>query len=460
MKSTQWTAVLVLILMVGGITFVTVYLGGGKLDVTDSPPEVPATLTFPIKNYPRDGEKNLTTEVRQTGHFDFWFYNESEKDLAVGLTDKGCTCSEVELTVAPTAWLPRIFELVVAKQALQLPPHGWDNLTSLAVALQREQQSADWPLNGAATMTFDKENSITVPAHALGRVRLSWRQEGTRQLQAFAELWIGQRGGSVSARLDANVRISEALEVRRDVMLPSFNVRQLEMGEVEPAWIVCWSVTRRSFPLQVAPDNPRIKPESDAVEVGDPIPLTEADIRQLESDQVNSLLTILSGYKIPVRLKARAKDGTPIDWGSFRRYIRLSSTAEGIEPVVVQVFGEVVGDVVVTGGKTGAMIDLGPFPQKRGTKGDISLHTDEKHLDLEVDTKRLPAYLRVRLSEPKDSGGHRSWLLHVEVPPNAARGEFPNADNPTYRDSAIYVKTKGKQPRCIRVPVIGTANIS
>jgi hypothetical protein len=459
MKSTLWMAVLVLVLMVGGITFVSVYLGGGNRgDGKDAPPDVGNPLIFPIRNFPGEGQKSLTTEVRQTGHHDFWFFNEGGKDVAVGLQDKGCTCSEAELTVAPASWLQRIHGSV-AMQALQLPLRRWDNLTSLAALRELGHVASEWPLDGAATVTFDKENSITVPANAIGRLRLSWRQDGPQPLQAWAMLWIGARGGSLTTRLDATVRIAEPLEVNRDVTLPSVTVRQLEKEEVQPAWILCWSTTRRDFSLAAEPDNPRFKKESDPVEIGEPVPLSASDFRWIESEPSNSLVNVLSGYKIPVRLHAKAKDGTPMDWGSFRRYIRLSSPTGDINPLIVQVYGEVVGDVGVTGGKMGGIIDLGPFPRKRGAKGNITLHSDDKNLELEVDKNRLPEFLWATLGKAQDTGGHLSWLLEVEVPPGAANGEFPNANNPSYRDSAIYVKTKSKQPHWIRVPVVGVANI-
>jgi hypothetical protein len=178
----------------------------------------------------------------------------------------------------------------------------------------------------------------------------------------------------------------------------------------------------------------------------------------MENEHMDKELVILSGYKISVTLKDKAKDGTPIEWGSFHRLLRISGDAEGIEPAVVELTGEVEGDVYVGGGKLGAKIDLGPFLSKRGAQGNITLHTDDKKLDLELDATRLPGYLRAKLGKPVDTSGHRSWVLYAEIPPNEAHGDFPRSDDPIYRDSAIYVKTKEPQPRSIRVPVLGVAN--
>src|SRR5215469_883338 len=56
MKPAQWTAILVLAMMVGGISFVTVYLGGSYRTPQEVPEEAPS-LTFPIKAYPIKVEK-------------------------------------------------------------------------------------------------------------------------------------------------------------------------------------------------------------------------------------------------------------------------------------------------------------------------------------------------------------------------------------------------------------------
>ncbi len=104
MKLAQWTAVLVLVFMVGGISFVSVYLGGSSRDASTAPTATPVSLNFPIKRVPLEGGKVLITEVRHSGHQDFWFVNDNEQDVAVGMIGKGCKCSEVEIALAPASW--------------------------------------------------------------------------------------------------------------------------------------------------------------------------------------------------------------------------------------------------------------------------------------------------------------------------------------------------------------------
>lgn len=470
MKAGQWTAILVLALMVGGISFVSVYLGDVRRDNSEETvPVAPTTLVFPFKTFPREDEKMQTTELRHVGHQDYWFVNESEQDVKVGLNEKGCTCSEVEITVAPPGWMEYLARSAVT-QALQQPPRGLDNLTILAAANDRVNQFPELP-NAEGTM-LTREFFTTVPAGAVGRARLSWKQEHVKPLRTYADLWLGQRGGDAHARLETRVLIASPLEVSRELTIDSISERELEKLQSEPerkgrrgrGWIVCYSLTRPSFPLKAELlHHEPYTPQSDPVEVGTPIPLEEEVLRRLEgkSEEMQHL-TIRSGYRIPVTVWAKAKDGTRMEWGRFYRVVQLSSSDPSIEPVLVQVTGEVLGDISIGSGDEGGTINLGPFPRMHGTRRAINLETDEKTLDLELDKTRLPKFLNVTLADPQDTGGHRSWVLRVSVPPNAARGEFPRLDNPDYRDSAIYVKTKGGKTgtslRSIRIPVRGVAN--
>lgn len=465
MKLAQWMAVLLLALMVGGITFVSVYLGSGTRDGSDRLPlEEQPTLSFPIKAFPQEGEPALVTEVRQPGHQDFWFDNDSGQDLAVGLNEKGCTCSEVEIAVAPSSWIKHALDRMAVLQAIRMQLHSLPGLTMLAAVNTRNPLFPELPENEARYAMLTKDNSFTVPAGAIGRVRLSWQQPAPKPLHTFADLWIGQQGGSVNARLDTRVLVVDPVVLAyKELALPAVTTRQLENLEKQKTgerdWIVCGSMTRKRFHVQAELVHEGIKPESDPLEVGEPIPLNDEDLRKLAKEFGDKLPIILSGYKIPVILKAQAKDGTPAEWGHFTRFIRMT-TEEGSEPALVQVTGQVLGEVSIgEAGKVRGAVDLGPFSRNRGTNRTVILQTDEKNLELELDTSRMPEYLKASLSKPQVTGrGHRSWILRVEVPPGAASGEFPRGNDPLYRDSSVYVKTKEKQPHSLRIPVIGTAN--
>lgn len=463
MKSAQWTAVLVLALMVGGISFISVYLGGGNRKGGAVPIESFASLTFPVKVFPREGENVQTTEVRQWGHQDFWFVNESGNDVTVGLNAKGCTCSEVEITVERASWRPYLVRSAVTT-ALEQPLRRLANLTTLVAANSREQLYPEMPDSEETSTMLTLENSKVVPADAVGRIRLSWQRETANRLNAYADLWTGQRGSSTNARLEVNVLIAAPMEVgQKDLTISALSERDLEKKpKGQRASILCFSVTRASFDVKAEMLHERLKPESDPIEVGDPIPVSAAKLPRLESDKEKTMLTALSAYRIPVTVRARAKDGTPIEWGHFRRVVQLSSSDASIEPIQVTVSGAVQGDVAVGEGKGGGAINLGAFPISRGAHGSILLQSDVKGMQLELDTSRKPEFLSATLSKPEEtSSDHRLWVLRVEVRPDAASGEFPNVHNPVYRDSAIYVKTRvgnTQTPhRSIRIPVLGVA---
>jgi hypothetical protein len=335
-----------------------------------------------------------------------------------------------------------------------------DDLPLLAATYQREQMFPNVPeeeLESARTI-LDKENFVAVPPAAIGWVRLHWRGDRKEKKPLNVKLWMNQRGGSFDAELLAGAVITDPMDVQSKVEVGTFGVSALEKGK--QVMIGCWSVTRPKFAVKAERFEEPGKPaESDPIEIGKPVPLTEAELRKLERNPELHMLHILSGYKIPVKLNAKANDNTPFELGHFRRFVKLTCDAEDFEPVLVEVSGMLQGDVTVGGPKEGGAIQLGPFPSRRGAREAINLQTDVAGLDLELDTSRVPAFLKAKLDPPEvSSTGHRTWKLAVEVPPNAVRGQFPNAEDPALRDSAIYVKTKETPPRAIRIPVLGTAN--
>jgi hypothetical protein len=460
MKTAQWTAVLALALMVGGITFVMVYLGGSKSNTADTPiEEQPLSLTFASKRYPDEGGKALTSEVNQEGHQDYWFVNDSDKNVNVGLSGKSCTCANVEIAVVNDYWKPQLVGQA-CRSLLQRGVQRLENLPTWAATYESDRVFVEVPEAEVKTTQLSVNDLATVPAGALGWVRIRWHRKYPEALALWAELWMGHPSSGVIARLDAGVRVSEPLEAQKEVSLGSFDVRELEKGK--NVSIVCWSVTRPSVRIKATLTHLRGgTAESDPVEMGEPERLGSAGIHKLEQSQSLHMVRLRSAYKIPLKLKSRAKDGTPFDWGHFRRFVTLSSDDESIEPVQVDVTGEVLGDVTVGSGKESGTINLGPFLSSRGAHGDIMLHTDVRGLTLELDKERVPPYLEATFPDKPEetAGGHRIWVLRVKVKPGEARGEFPRSDESIYRDSAIYVKTTHEKPsRLIRIPVRGVAN--
>ena len=457
MKPAQWTAVLLLASMVGGITFVMVLRG-----VNRSGPEKTvaplASLTFAAKRYPEEGAKALTSEINQEGHQDFWFFNDSGREQTVGLNAKSCKCAQVELSIAPETWKPRLLAFAAARM-IQRASRQWTDLPTAALTYQPEAVFFELPTNETPPTPLNLDDKVVVPPGAIGWVRLSWRADKAEKRVVSADLWMNLKGGSVDARLEAGAIIADPMEATADVSAGNFDVRDLEKGK--KVWIKCWSVTRPSFHIKAERVLQPNRPEWDSFEVGEPQPMTEADLLRLGSSPQLHMMRVLSGYRIPVTLNAKAKNGIPFEMGHFRRYVKLTSDDAGIEPVEIKISGVVRGAVTVKGNasESGA-INLGLFRRSQGKGATVSVQTDVKDLDLELDSTRIPAFLKVDFPKKPDvtDSGHRSWLLRVEVPPDAARGEFPRSDDPVYHDSAIYVKTKETPQRSIRIPVVGTAN--
>src|SRR5205085_4989895 len=207
------------------------------------------------------------------------------------------------------------------------------------------------------------------------------------------------------------------------------------------ASVLCWSPTRVSFRIEArAASVGGRQPASDPFVVGTPVRLTLAECRRLESTL--SETRVLSGYRIPITLRPISRDGTtPFELGPFQRMMVLTSPDDSIEPEEVAITGRVEGEVTVTSSAGEGVLRFGTFDRSKGSRRlTTTLESDVPGLRLEVDRARTPEYLSIHLPEPEVSpSGHQTWFLQAQVPPNQARGIFPRQDDPTYRDSAIYV---------------------
>lgn len=462
-------ALAVMAVMVGAITVAMQYIGDNTSvkDVVEKAASK-ASLTFGAKRYPQDefGEKALVTEQNQSGYHDFWFYNDSGQDVPVGMVGKSCKCTQVEISLAPESAKWHLAAIAAAR-LLQRAPYRLVDLPTAAATYQYERVYPDpaIPEEGVSTTKLETlENAVVVPPGAIGWVRMRWRGESKEQRPERrplnTELWMGDKTGSNSVRLDVGVMISDPVIVNKELDAGSMDIRELDKGKKE--WIVCYSATRPKFSVKALRANSgAAKPEADPLELGEPIPLSSADLSRIGQTKALHMVSILSGYRIPVTLHAVSADGKqPFQLGHFRRIVKLVFDDDRIDPIEVEVSGVVEGNVIVGDGKDHGLINFGTFKSSTGRSSSITLQSDVPNLELELDEKHLPKFLKVQLpSKPRIMpGGHRLWRMQVEVVKNAAHGSFPNAEDPDYRDCAIYVKTKETPGRSIRIPVIGTAN--
>jgi len=445
----QWTgALFALAAMVFVVTFAMNYLGDAgspRRNTEGNTGTAGVGLTFSTRKFPED-RSLLEYEVKKPGAIDFWFVNANDRPLDVGLKETSCTkCVGADLFLLPPERRP---ELALLAARLTLAHRGaLDVATREAVSVltlrDLETSARQLPL----------EPRATVPAGALGWVRVHWTGGSLSTSRMTATLWMDNQEDGAEERLELNVWLREPIQVSRgrEVSLGSVAAEELPRTE----WIRCWSPTRLEFPLRTEVPGPSVR-ASDPFEVGRPLPLTPQELTDLEQTVKEG--QILSGYRVSVTLRPLSPDGTtPCGLGPFRREVMLTGV-EGMEPLKVAVTGVVEGAVRVDSGE--GVVRFGPFNRHRGAQYPLTLGSDVPGLGLVLDRVRTAHFLKVHLPERPEvsASGHRSWRLRVEVLPKRVSGSFPRQDDPALRDCAVYLKTTEKPPRSIRIPVNGTAN--
>ena len=215
MKTVEWTVAFALALMVGGITFVMVYFGSSNTHIT--PPtieQLPPSLTFASERYPKEAGKALTSEINQEGHQDYWFVNDSDKDVNVGLSGKSCTCANVEISVVNDYWKPRLLAQAGGR-LLQRGMRRLEDLPTWAATYEPDKVFVEVPEDEVKTTPLSANEVAAVPAGALGWVRIRWRREQPEALLLRAALWMGHPDRGVQAYLEASVRVLDSREARK-----------------------------------------------------------------------------------------------------------------------------------------------------------------------------------------------------------------------------------------------------
>jgi hypothetical protein len=470
MKTGHWVlAVCILVGMVFGITWVKIH--DSRSDEGRPAKERPGAglrLNFPFPKYPPYGGKVLC-EVNKEGECDFWFTNPNNKEVKVGLLRKSCKCANIRLHIvgleSPTDYVASSVGLA----GITLDPFGGvlnkivPRLTEGALLTWQEDwgrlqrsQSGD-----GVELTEEPGSSTTVPAGAIGKVHLNWKTERTGDQGQLLTLWTDHRSNPISTLLEAQAAIMPPLQGLGVYDVGVLEERQLPFTKD----VYCFSQTRPSVPVKVKVMHDNRDENADPVEVGPVVPAGPEEFASLRERYPQALgaAVIRSGYKATVTLRRTSEDGTPFEQGAFYRRVEFYSDAEGVEPIETALSGQVLAVVTVGEPDSGGHVLFGSFHRSEGKVKKILLQSDVPKLDLEVDLdpKHVPEFLdvpKLDLLEETPSG-HRSWRLELRVLPNKALGRFPNAEDPAYRDSAIYIKTKGEPTRpMIRVPLSGVAN--
>jgi hypothetical protein len=479
MKHAQWTvAAIVLAAMVFVITFAMNYLGGGHGGGRSSlGGDQELVLTFPVGQIAGPPVMPaLPCEEKSKYHYDFWFRNDNDTDLAVGLDRKNCKCASVEVYILPSGGYggQRPLETALASTLGQNPLTMLINYVSTLVSLQQGIQGHE---------LLQRHERVVVPAGRHGWVRVRWTADRPGFQTAQATMWMGNPETGKTTELEVRARNYEPLRMAADDAFGNRRTDLLTFGTVQAEdlrkrgkegltrYIYCWSSTRPRFRLEALSQRLRGTANSDPFEVGTPIPLTSAEVTEQErknngpkpaAGQGNPPTgPVLVGYKVPVTLKAVARDGkTPFDIGPFLRAVVLSSPDVDGEPKVVLVRGRVLGVVSVGIEDEEGYLNFLSFPSSEGRSARTNVVSEVEGLTLDFDRSRTPTFLDARLSGPEKLGAtRREWQLHVKVLKGKVLGSFPRRGDPLLEDSAVYLiaKVPGQPPRPIRIAVRGTA---
>jgi hypothetical protein len=463
MKQTQLAGALVaLAVLVFVVTFTMNYIGSSRSQRDRTLPPPARTLTFPDK-VAGSGVAPLECENKAQGHSDFWFVNDNEEPVQIGLQKKNCTCADVQLFLPPPEYQARARAMQANMVGQFAGPLG--ALAGMAATADLQAiQKATSPLE-----MFASRESHTVPPGAVGWVRMIWNGDrvGPQRLQAV--VWTDRPEQETQLEVflyfHVPVRLHSELILGRtgDGSPPEVRVEDLPRHET----IKVWSSTRPELHLEARVVSPHLKPASDPISVGKPEKMTPEEVQQLEkennSPKGDASLggRVLCGYRIPVTLaRVSANGSTPCDFGPFKRSIIITARDINIDPIQVLFAGRVRSPVRMAVEDESGRIDLGSFPSRQGKSVSVNLTVESADITLEFNRDRTPKFLQGEVKPVPDSGGKPSgfWKLTVTVKPGEVSGTFPEPSN-RYQDSAVYLNViRPNQPKqAVRIPVAGTA---
>src|SRR5262249_26812667 len=367
MKPTQTVLLLVImVVMVFAVTFASMYVRDSTTsrqpDDETQPP--PLALSFDGTTFPEQlyDEERIVTEYGQSGQHDFWFKNENDEAVTVGLINKNCTCSDVRLLLAPDAWREPLERAEAQRDQLTayVGPVAGGLAGRMAGAVPLERARAEL-LSGAADSDFrsladDPNRGIVVPPRARGVVRMLWHARRTTTnpypQNLSAQLW-AQNPQNPSTGLGVGTLLVDPIRVDREEV----NFGTLGAGDAETKVLYCWSWTRPNFRLKARPTGE---------------PFVGCAVEKINEEERRALRgrigPVLAGYRVTVSVRERIDDRKRSDEGVFQHRVELfpSDGKEKLDPLEVTLRGQVRGDVLVEGAGNG--IGLGQLPANPGLR--------------------------------------------------------------------------------------------
>ncbi len=427
-------ALVVAAALVFGGTFVVNYLHGGKGVAPVAAPQARLTFADAETNYPGKAEPPSEQELGESKSHDFWFRNDNAAPLPVGVFSKTCQCTHVELWVAPADW-----KTIPAPDDREKSVKELEGLTQPTELMDRET------------------NPPSVPAGAVGVLRLRWKGDRPGPKDLAAVLWMGEKGLGPQQRFLIRTVFIGPMRVTPG----EFDIGSLQQEKLTfKTSIPCWSSTRKEFPLDVEVVQNRLTNESNPFTVGKPVPFKPEDFARMRKDPRNG--DVLSGYMVPIELLKVSRDKTtPFDLGLFRQRIELKMDEDHKAQVVVT--GMIEGDLRIVGADAVNPVHFPAFDRTTEASQPVVVESGADVASLTLDEHRTPAFLGVEFPAKAEVNGDRKvWQLRVKWKPESdAEGVFPR-DAEGYRDSAIYIKPVYAQPGAaapaLRIPVNGKAD--
>jgi hypothetical protein len=443
-------ALVVVVFLVGGVTFVSQYQTIGSGTPVPLPTEQSAgkalELTFPVSIKKWEPKSEGEFEKEKPGHYDYWFENHNDVSLELGVLAKSCHCAEVALCVLEPSKLEQCKKWYYANACAETVSGcmgAWSTLAQTAV------QTAGFDIPWQDTTPNAQKGFIVGPKSG-GIVRINW---GGKKAVRTADrltvtLWTQATSGANRQRVGHVIELNLAFVPLMHIFPGTIDVGELSYGEEKIADFICWSSIQASFPLEVHAESPD--------------PCITYTVERLSNDDCNQFartdpegrVRALIAYHLRFTVKERLSDTVQMELGPFHRRFILSGFPED-EQSMIFLTGTVRGEVIVGSEEDKGKISLGSFNARNGTNKVVRLTTLREGLDLVFDKMEPPSldFIKVkyfRKVQSLGSNGQARWELAVEVPPGCPGGPLPE-------HSAIYLKSPGKTSRHIRIPISGMA---
>jgi hypothetical protein len=429
-----WRRVLPIVLFVAiiaGIAWITQNLPNRSNQIVkpNLSPKKPAELDFLVKSAvweSPDPEKPYTFkefEPYVEGHYDFPFRNPSDRAVKLTFVRTSCDCSQLKVAVLDAA---------AAEKLPTDPKHP----------IVAEESSRQWKV-----LSRDDKDSVDVPAHGGGLVRVFWHaRKGPGEM---LKLTITVGMAPVDNPEDYS---TESLAVPIIVALPvchepaKVNFGPLAPGATVEETVYFHSATRDKLPLVVDPSQVN---ELFQVEL---YPLDQAKVKEFEKKLRDEHIEtrLLSATKAVVRVREQ-NGGKQLDQGWILKPLPVRLDGYEGDTATPMISWIVRGEVEVGVGDNAGRVVFPPFSATNGEKKIVPLWTEMKG-DLTVE-KIVPPYLEAKVtrSEKESTPARNKWLLEVRVPPGSLLGALPD-------DSVVVLRTPADPPRRIRIPIVATGS--